>query len=215
MPLTNKGISKIEVLIIVAIIVFPILMVILLNTNNYADDVPSNIIDSERVYECDYHTISFKTHISFEMDGEEYHITGNLIRFFTDPLKLTKNGKDVGYASDSYHIINQDDHAIIVDGNFEVCINGNFELLGESYELYDKDGNKVGYAEFNAVHTGGAIYDANGHAVAVFSSPICFNDYTVKIYDNNICSDKAMLMVIASYVSDYKADEQSSRSSKD
>jgi hypothetical protein len=32
------------------------------------------------------------------------------------------------------------------------------------------------------------------------------NDYTVTIYDNNICSDMSILMIVASYVSDYMAD---------
>ena len=35
---------------------------------------------------------------------------------------------------------------------------------------------------------------------------LLLNEYTVDIYDNDICSDKAMLMIIASYVSDYHAD---------
>ena len=33
-------------------------------------------------------------------------------------------------------------------------------------------------------------------------------DYNVTIYENNLCSDKAILMLAASYVSDYVADQQ-------
>ena len=169
--------------------------------------VDEELAKTARTYECDYHTLSWKTHISFEMDGEQYDITVDLFRIVTDPLTLKNSkGEVVGTADDSYHLINQDDHCIIIDGQFEVAITGNFEVFGESYELYDENQNKVGHTEFSELGTSGGIIDANGNTIAVYSKNIMFNDYTVTIYDNDVCSDKAILMIVASYVSDYQAD---------
>ena len=174
---------------------------------NYAGTVKDDVKDSKRTYNCDYHTFSLNTCISFEMDGETYKITGNIFRIVTDPLQLKDSkGNVVGYASDDYHVVSQDDHAIIIDGKFEVAIEGNFEILGNSYDIYGDDDVKLGKAEFNELCTSGAILDNEGHAVAIYSKSLLLNDYTVDIYDNDICSDKAMLMIIASYVSDYHAD---------
>ena len=182
--------------------------IIIVNSNDYSKDVPDNIKNTERTYDCDFHTVSLKTKISFNVDNEEYVVTGNFIRVVTDPLTLNKNGKKVGYAGDSYNFFKQDDHPIYIDDKFEVDVCGNFEVIGDSYELYDKNKNKVGYAKFNGFNTSGAIYNTNNEAIAVYSKKYFFNDYTIKIYDNNICSDKAILMIFASYVSDYHYDEQ-------
>ena len=193
------------IIIVIAILVFT---VFISNYSPYLDQVPENIKESERVYKCNYHTISFNTHISFQYENETYEITGNIIRFFTDPLKLTKNNKTIGYASDKYHIINQDDHVIYINNQFEIDVYGNFDMIGNSYKLYNENGKQIGYAEFNYFCTAGGIFDMNNNCIATYKKPVFFNDYTVKIYDNNICSDKGLLMIIASYVSDYKADEQ-------
>ena len=182
--------------------------------NKYAAIVPDDIKNSARTYNCDYHTISIKTHISYEKDNDEYDITGNIITFLTDPLTLSKNGKVIGKADDTYHIINQDDHSIIINDKFEVDIYGNFELLGNSYDLYDQNKNKIGYAEFNTFCTHGAVFNTNDEAVAIYSRNPLFNDYTVTIYDNDICSDDAIMMIIGSYVSDYHADEKNNNNNK-
>ena len=71
-----------------------------------------------------------------------------------------------------------------------------------SYELYDATGTKSGYAEFNVLGTSGYISDKAGSVVALYEKNYFMNDYTVRIYDNDICSDKALLMMVASYVSD-------------
>ena len=55
-------------------------------------------------------------------------------------------------------------------------------------------------------NTSGSITDTEGNLVATYSSLPFVNDYTVTIYDNNICSDMSVLMIVASYVSDYIAD---------
>lgn len=169
--------------------------------------VDEELAKTARTYECDYHTLSFNTKITFNMNGEEYSVTGDFVRILTDPLTMKDSkGNIVGTADDDYNLINQDDHAIIVNGQFEVAIHGNFEVFGESYELYDAEGNKVGYTDFNTFGTSGKIVDNNGTAVALYSKNIMFNDYSVTIYDNNICSDEAILMIVASYASDFHAD---------
>lgn len=55
-------------------------------------------------------------------------------------------------------------------------------------------------------NTGGSIRDTKGNLIATYSSSYFMNDYTVTIYDNDICSDMSILMIVASYVSDYMAD---------
>lgn len=160
-----------------------------------------------RTYSCDYHTVSISTCISFEKDGSEYEITGNLFKVVTDPLQLSKDGTVIGKADDSYKVIGQDDHAIVINGKFEVDVYGNFELLGNSYELRDINGDKIGSASFGEMHLDGTIYDAVGEIIAEYSKPPLINDYDVTIYDNDVCSDEAILMIVASYVSDYHADE--------
>jgi len=200
--------SKLEIVTVIIVMLILIGVILISNYSPYPDQVPESIKESERTYECNYHTISLNTHISFEYENETYDVTGKIITFFTDPLKLTKNGKTVGYASDKYHIVNQDDHAIYIDDKFEVDVYGNFDVIGNSYKLYDENGNQIGYAEFNYFCTAGGIFDMKNNCIATYKKPMFFNDYTVNIYDNNICSDKGLLMVIASYVSDYKADEQ-------
>ena len=164
---------------------------------------------SSRTYDCDYHTFSLKTKITTKINDEEIAITGRLFTFITDPLKMTDSkGNIIASADDSYNIISQDDHAIVVDNQVEICVKGNFEILGESYNLYDNNGTEVGYAEFSTFGCSGEIVDINKNLIAKFSSPPMFNDYTVTIYDNDICSDKAILLIIASYVSDYHYDKR-------
>ena len=168
--------------------------------------IPSNV--SSRTYDCDYHTLSLKTKITTKIDNEEIAITGRLFTFITDPLKMTDSkGNVIASADDSYNIISQDDHAILVGNQVEIIVKGNFEFFGESYDLYNKNGTKVGYAEFGEFGCSGEIVDTNKNLIAKFSSPPLFNDYSVTIYDNNICSDKAILLIVASYVSDYHYDK--------
>lgn len=190
------------------LIFFPIIVIIailILCAKSISPNVPENKVG--RTYECDYYSLSLNTHITFEEDGEEYSISGKIFTFLTDPLKLrSSNGDTVGYADDSYNLITQDDHSIVVDGKFEIAVKGEFEFVGEEYTLLNEKGEIVGRAEFNGWCTSGAIYNNNNEAIAVYSRTPLMNDYSVTIYDNDLCSDKAILMIIASYVSDYHAD---------
>ena len=160
-----------------------------------------------RVYECDYKSLNINTKITTTLDGEEISIVGNIFRLLTDPLTVKDSkGNVLGYAGDAYGIISQDDHGIYIGDLFDINMCGNFDLWGESYKLKDSEGSVVGTVEFNISNTGGSIKDVNGNLIAKYSSVLFMNDYTVTIYDNDVCSDMSILMIVASYVSDYKAD---------
>lgn len=162
-----------------------------------------------RVYRCDYKTLHLNTKITTIFNGEEISIVGNLITFLTDPLTVKDSkGNVLGYAGDAYGIIAQDDHGIYIGDKFDINMCGNVDLWGESYTLKDVEGNIVATAEFNMSNTGGTIKDTEGNLIAKYSSSYFMNDYTVTIYDNNICSDMSILMIVASYVSDYMADNE-------
>lgn len=163
--------------------------------------------ETGRVYECDYKSLNINTKITTTIDGEEISIVGNIFRLLTDPLTVKdSNGNVLGYAGDAYGIISQDDHGIYIGNSFDVNMCGNVDLWGESYKLKDSEGKVVGTVEFNMSNTGGTIKDVNGNVIATYSSALFMNDYTVTIYDNDVCSDMSILMIVASYVSDYKAD---------
>lgn len=162
-----------------------------------------------RVYECDYKSLNINTKITTTIDGEEISIVGNIFKLLTDPLTVKDSkGNVLGYAGDAYGIISQDDHGIYIGKEFDVNMCGNVDLWGESYKLKDAEGNVVGTVEFNMSNTGGSIKDVNGNLIATYSSALFMNDYTVTIYDNDVCSDMSILMIMASYVSDYKADQK-------
>ena len=162
---------------------------------------------NSRTYACDYHTLAFNTKISTNVHDNDVEISGNLFTFVTDPLKMTdSSGNVLATADDTYNLVSQDDHAILVDDKFEIAVHGNVDLLGESYQLHDESGNTVGYAEFNTTSTSGAVYNKDNEVIATYDSSFGFNDYEVTIVDNDLCSDEAILMIVASYVSDYQAD---------
>lgn len=193
--------------ITVCVIVIIIFIISVVTSISHSSRVSSSRPSSpSRKYECDYHTMSFKTKITFNKDDAEYTVEGNFWRLVTDPLTLSKNGDVIGKADDTYHIVNQDDHVIVINGKAEIDVVGNFEVFGNSYELYNVDGIKVGSASFNSFCTSGSIVDTKGVMVAEYSKNFAVNDYTVTIYENSMCSDEAILMIIASYVSDYQAD---------
>lgn len=164
-------------------------------------------------YNCDYKTLDLlKTRITTEIDGEPIEIVGSPFRILVDPLKMKdSNGNIIGEASDKYCLFTNDDHVISVDGKIEVIMTGDFNIVGKSYQLYNIDGEQIG--EFNRQILGGysgEITDMNGHLIAKYSRNPFFNDYTLTIYENNIFSDKAIHLIIASFVSDDKADTASS-----
>ena len=160
-----------------------------------------------RIYQCDYKSLNMNTKITTTFDGKEISIVGDIFKIVTDPLTVKDSeGNLLGYAGDAYGVISQDDHGIYIGKEFDINMCGNVMLIGNSYNLKDAEGNTVATASFNMTNTGGSIVDIDGNLIAEYSSSIIANDYTVTIYDNDICSDLSILMIMASYVSDYKAD---------
>lgn len=166
-----------------------------------------NDVKTERIYKCDYKSANINTKITTTINGEEIIISGNIFTLLTDPLTVKDSkGNILGYAGDVYGFISQDDHGIYINKEFDINMCGNVDLFGESYELKNQNEETVATAEFNMSSTGGSIVDVNGNLIAEYSSSFLMNDYTVTIYDNTVCSDMSILMIVASYVSDYMAD---------
>lgn len=160
-----------------------------------------------RIYKCDYKSLNINTKITTTLNGEEISIAGNIFTLVTDPLTaIDSRGNVLGYAGDVYGFISQDDHGIYIGDEFDINMCGNIDMFGESYKLKNSEGIVVATAEFNMYNTSGNIKDTEGNLIAKYSSSYFMNDYTVTIYDNNICSDLSILMIVASYVSDYMAD---------
>ena len=84
---------------------------------------------------------------------------------------------------------------------------GKFDVFGNTYALKDADGNIVGEVKHNATQTSGEIVDNEGNVIATYKSAIKINDYTVNVYENDMMSDEAVLMIMASFVSDMKYDK--------
>jgi hypothetical protein len=163
--------------------------------------------ETGRIYRCDYKSLNINTKITTTFNGEEISISGNVFTLLTDPLTVRDSkGNIIGYAGDVYGFISQDDHGIYIGDEFDINMCGNIDMFGESYKLKNSEGIVVATAEFNMYNTSGNIKDTEGNLIAKYSSSYFMNDYTVTIYDNNICSDLSILMIVASYVSDYMAD---------
>lgn len=184
-----------------------ILIVISLSACGGTEYIAETNTGTSRIYQCDYKSLNINTKITTIFNGEEISIVGNIFRLLTDPLTVKDSkGNILGYAGDAYGIISQDDHGIYIGEEFDVNMCGNVDLLGESYRLKDSEGNIIANVEFNMLNTIGSIKDTDGNLIATYSSVPFMNDYTVTVYDNDVCSDMSILMIVASYVSDYMAD---------
>ena len=167
--------------------------------------------ESGRVYNCDYKVLSFNTNIEITKDAENVgNISGKIVRLVTDPLDFTDSyGEIIGQASDTYGFITQDTHGIMVKNTLECIMEGKFAFFGEKYDILNNKQEVIGSAKFNAFNTKGEIVDNDGKVIATYSSPFLMYDYDITIY-SDILSDEAVLLIMASYVSDIVADSESS-----
>lgn len=158
-------------------------------------------------YNCDVKNITLNTKIEITDENDNYigTVQGNIIRFLTDPLTLTNGDTKIAYAGDSYNLITQDDHAIFVNDKVELYMIGKFNIVGNDYEIADRNGNVKYTCHFNMFTTKGELKDLDGNIIAVYSHNPIFRDYTVTIYDTDI-DKNAILLLFASYHSDYEAD---------
>ena len=162
-------------------------------------------------YKCDVKNLRLSTTIEIDKEGENFAtVNGEILKFVTDPLTMYNLNKNkIAYADDSYHLISQDSHSIYVDGVFSVEMVGLVKLFGESYDIYNKDGEKVANVTFNTFNTNGKMYDTNGNLIADFNSKFFFNDFDVRISEECTLDEKTVLMIFCSYYSDQSADSNS------
>lgn len=161
-------------------------------------------------YKCDVKNFRLSTAIEIDKNGEKFAtVSGDILRFVTDPLTMYDSNKNkIAYADDSYHLISQDSHSIYVDGVFSVEMVGLVKFFGESYDIYNKDGEKVANVTFNTFNTTGEMYDNSGKLIADFNSKYLFNDFNVRILEECTLDEKTVLMIFCSYYSDQSADSK-------
>lgn len=190
---------------IIAIVLF-ILIVVLVTIFTGRQNIGPNT-----EYECDVKNLRLSTDIVISSGGQKVsQVSGNIFRIVEEPLTMKDTeGNQIAYAGDDYHLIAQDSHVIIADGVVMAEMVGCFDFFGNTYDIYDANGEKVARAEFNYWDTYGALYDANGNLIADYDSFILFNDFDVRISENCEINHNTVLMIFCSYYSDQKYDSES------
>lgn len=165
-------------------------------------------IDNYVQYDCDVKNLRLSTDIQISSNNQKVgSVTGNIFRIVEDPLTMSDTeGNKMAYAGDDYHFIAQDSHAIIVGDTVTAEMVGLWDLFGETYDIYNTDGEKIARAEFNYLNTAGEIYDADGTLIATYGSFVFFNDFTVKISNDSEIDPTTLLMIFCSYYSDQSYD---------
>ncbi len=165
-------------------------------------------IDNYVQYDCDVKNFRLSTDIHISSDDTKIgNVSGNIFRFVEDPLTLKdSDGNKMAYAGDDYHLIAQDSHAIIVGDTVTAEMVGLTRLFGNAYDIYNTDGEKVAYANFNSLNTAGELYDADGNLIATYGSFVFFNDFTIKISKECELDSTTVLMIFCSYYSDQSYD---------
>lgn len=194
--------ASIRIRLIALVIVFAIVLILGLIMT------PKNI-DNYVQYDCDVKNFRLSTDIHISSNNKEIgKVSGNIFRFIEDPLTMTdSDGNKLAYAGDDYHLIAQDSHAIIVGNTVTAEMVGLWEIFGDTYDIYDPDGNKIAHANFNSMNTAGELYDADGKLIATYGSFVLFKDFTVKISEECELDPTTVLMIFCSYYSDRSYDE--------
>lgn len=192
-----------DAFVVVFMVVVPIIVIV---TSN----VKSNL-ENSTVYDCDYHALDFlRTTIEVkDSEGNDYAtIQSEHVKVLVvDPLVMRNTQNEViGEAGDKYDFIEQDSHAISIKDEFYIQMSGDFKVFGDLYYLYDANGEKIGEADFNNWGTNGVIKDTTGKTIAEYNSGWLRKDYTVTISNDTDIDTDAILLVFASYASDYAYD---------
>ena len=90
---------------------------------------------------------------------------------------------------------------------------GKFSIFGNKYDIYNSDGQLIAKASFNMLNTYGTIVGTDGRLWADYHSNIFRLDYTVRIKDECLIDDTSLLMMMASFYSDWAADSSSNSTS--
>ena len=186
-------------------IILIVLLVITVCTLNIT--APS---DAQNQYFCDYQHMTLDMEVVVEdMNGNKlYDINGEVFAAFEDDLAMaTANGDVVCYTNDIYNLISQNAHEIYRDEQLIYTCDGKIKIFADSYNVYDKDNNKIAYVDFNMFDTVGIMRNVDGDVIARYDSALSRKDYIVSVYDNCNIDDESVLMIFASYVSDLRADD--------
>lgn len=159
-------------------------------------------------YSCDVKNFQLSTTVEIEKENEDFaKVSGNIFALVTDPLTMYDLAETkTAYAGDAYHFIAQDSHTIYVDNQLTVEMVGLIDFFGESYDIYDLDGEKIAHMKFNFWNTNGKMYDMDNNIIADYNSNFFFNDFSVRISENCNLDEKTVLMIMCSYYSDQNAD---------
>lgn len=128
----------------------------------------------------------------------------------TDQLDLyDSNDNLIGRASDSYNFLSQDDHQISVNGLPTIYMNGEFTFWGnQNYSILNVNYKEIGTLASNIFNTSATLKDRNGTEVAIFKRGLFSPHYIVEIVNSsNYFTTEQILLLFASYYSDYTADE--------
>lgn len=189
--------------IFAGIVILAVLIAVVITSN-----VKSNLEDATS-YDCNYHSINiFRTVIDIKSQDKDYAtIEGEHVKVFVlDPLVMKKDDEVVGKAGDKYDFITQDSHAISLNDNLYLQMSGDIKVFGEQYNIYDSNGKYIGKADFNAFGTNGTFEDKNGNVIAEYNSGLFRKDYTVTIKNDTNINEDAILLMFASYASDFAFD---------
>ena len=200
-----KNFEKIEITFIGGILIAMLSICILTSAFNKSN------LQNATTYSCDYHTLNiFKTVIDINKGDKNYAtIEGKIAKIVTDPLTMKdKEGNTIGKAGDEYHLVSQDSHSISLKEGAYIEMTGNFKLLGEEYTIYDSEENLIGKASFNLFGTNGVLTDKDGNIIAEYNSGWLRKDYDVTIKNEAKIDSDAILLVFASYASDFDFDNK-------
>ncbi len=176
-----------------------------------------NVDNPVATYNCDVDWF-LKTRTIIKVSGTSVNgvVTGNfaygLFKKVHDPVEFYDlDGHLIAKASDKYHLITQDDHCIIdSEGNVMAVMEGQFQLFGERYKIYNEEGIYIGYLKVGITSTYGGLYDVNDRLMATYKSHFCFKDFELVIDEDAPLSDEAIILLFASYYSDFDADSSES-----
>ena len=165
--------------------------------------------ENDRLYSCDIRYNPFQTKILTNLNGSQVTIKGDILKFVEDPLEMVdSDGNVLANADDDYNFINQDDHAIYVNGDLDCILGGDFGIMANHYTIYDSEYKEIAKADFNAMDTYGSITSTDGVVWVEYASGILYNDYNVYIHESCELSDESVLLMVASYKSDKIADSR-------
>lgn len=189
--------------------IFIIVLGILIIVVGFIDSLMMDKFDGPYTqYDCDVKNFKLSTTIDIKKEDEEFmQVKGNIFALITDPLTLYNGEQKTAYAGDAYHFIEQDSHTIYVNDEFSAEMVGLIDFFGETYEIYDYDGNIVAKVSCNSFNTKGKLCDGEGNVLADFYSKLFYNDFTIRISENCPFDDKTVLMIFCSYYSDQNADK--------